>query len=86
MVTEREMGPGCRCGPGKSRRLTCDCPTPIPADGGLKPQLKELVMNETSQTGTELQIVELGDAKEVTMGVHVPHLHEEDPLIEGQYA
>lgn len=43
-------------------------------------------MNETSQTETELQIVELGDAKEITMGVPTPHLHEEDPSIPGQYA
>jgi len=43
-------------------------------------------MNETSQTGTELQIVELGDAKVLTMGVHLPNLHEEDPQIPGQYA
>jgi len=43
-------------------------------------------MNETSRTETELQIVELGDAKVVTMGVPKPHLHEEDPLITGQFA
>ena len=43
-------------------------------------------MNETSQTQTEPQIVDLGDAKVVTMGVPQPHLHEEDPLIPGQYA
>ena len=43
-------------------------------------------MNEMSQTQTELQIVELGDAKAVTMGVPQPHLHEDDPLISGQYA
>jgi hypothetical protein len=46
----------------------------------------ELVMNETSQTETELQVVELGDAKEVTMGVPKPNLHEENPSIPGQYA
>ena len=43
-------------------------------------------MNETSQTQTELQVVELGDAKVVTMGVPQPHLHEDNPLIAGQYA
>lgn len=43
-------------------------------------------MNETSQTEAELQVVELGDAKEVTMGVPQPHLHEENPAIPGQFA
>lgn len=43
-------------------------------------------MNEKSQTETERQIVELGDAKQVTMGVPKPHLHEENPSIPGQFA
>jgi hypothetical protein len=46
----------------------------------------ELLMNETSQTEAELQIVELGDAKVVTMGVPKPNLHEENPSIPGQFA
>lgn len=43
-------------------------------------------MNEASQTEAEPQIVELGDAKEVTMGDPKPHLHEENPAIPGQFA
>ncbi len=43
-------------------------------------------MNETSQTEMELQVVELGDAKELTMGVPKPNLHEENPSIAGQFA
>lgn len=43
-------------------------------------------MNEMSQTEMELQIVELGDAKEVTMGVPRPNLFEDNPSIQGQFA
>jgi hypothetical protein len=61
-------------------------PEASPAEGGHKPQLMESAMNETSQADTELQIVELGDAKEVTKGVPKPSLHEENPSIPGQFA
>jgi hypothetical protein len=67
-------------------RTNLRLPEADPAEGGHKPQLMELVMNETSQTETELQVVELGDAKEVTMGVPKPNLHEENPSIPGLYA
>lgn len=66
-------------------RTNLRLPEADPTEGGHKPQLMELVMNETSQTETELQVVELGDAKEVTMGVPKPNVHEENPTIQGQY-
>jgi hypothetical protein len=46
----------------------------------------EWVMNETSQTEAELQVVELGDAKQVTRGMPTPHVFEENPTISGQFA
>jgi hypothetical protein len=46
---------------------------------------KEFVMNETSQSELELQVVELGDAKEVTMGPPMIHRHEDNPTVVGQF-
>ncbi len=41
-------------------------------------------MNDKSQSELELQVVELGDAKEVTMGDHTPVFAEDNPLIQGK--
>jgi hypothetical protein len=67
-------------------RNTLRLPDANPGRGSSKPQLMELDMNETSKPEAELQIVELGDAKVVTMGVPNPALHEDNPLITGQFA
>ncbi|WP_231512324.1 rubrivinodin family lasso peptide [Paucibacter sp. KBW04] len=42
-------------------------------------------MNEKSQTELELQVVVLGDAKELTMGVPAPYFAEDNPLIPAKY-
>lgn len=43
-------------------------------------------MNETkTQAQPELQLVELGDAKEVTLGDLQPHFHEDNPDIIGKF-
>ena len=39
-------------------------------------------MNEKSHP--ELEVVELGDAKELTMGIHSPAFAEEDPQVQGK--
>lgn len=41
-------------------------------------------MNEKSQAELELQVVELGDAKELTMGLPAPYFAEDNPLIIGR--
>jgi hypothetical protein len=46
--------------------------------------LKEFIMNETNRSELELQVVELGDAKVVTMGPPVPDQHEDNPLVIGR--
>lgn len=47
-----------------------------------QPQPKEFVMNEKSQL--EVEVVELGDAKEATKGDHTPVYMEENPHILGK--
>ena len=44
-------------------------------------RLKEYVMNEKSQAELELQIVELGDAKELTMGIPAQEHSEDNPAL-----
>lgn len=41
-------------------------------------------MNAKPQSELELQVVELGDAKEVTMGVLAPVYAEDNPQIQGK--
>jgi hypothetical protein len=43
-------------------------------------------MNEANQSQLELQVVELGDAKVVTMGPPVLDHHEDNPTVVGQFA
>lgn len=43
--------------------------------------LKELVMNDKPQAELELQIVELGDAKELTMGIPAQERSEDNPAL-----
>ena len=42
-------------------------------------------MNEKSQPELELQVVELGDAKELTMGIPVPQFAEDNPQVQGRF-
>lgn len=42
-------------------------------------------MNEKTQSELELQVVELGDAKEVTMGIHAPVYAEDNVDIQGKF-
>jgi hypothetical protein len=41
-------------------------------------------MNETTHAELELQVVELGDAKELTMGLPAAVYAEENPQIQGK--
>ena len=58
--------PGAKTGPGQSA-LNCN--------------VKETVMNEKPQAEMELQIVELGDAKELTMGIPAQEHSEDNPAL-----
>lgn len=51
--------------------------------GSIVPNLKEFNMDKQSQ---QQQIVDLGDAKELTQGVFHPTLYEEDLQVDGQKA
>lgn len=42
-------------------------------------------MNEKTQSELELQVVELGDAKEVTMGLYAPVYAEDNVDIQGKF-
>ncbi|XHS77116.1 hypothetical protein ACFJGW_15485 [Burkholderiaceae bacterium UC74_6] len=42
-------------------------------------------MNETTRTDLELNIVQLGDAKEKTLGIPGEKKNEEHPLVPWQY-
>jgi hypothetical protein len=64
--------------------LHCPRPEWPTADPNLN-YCKEFIMNQTTQTGLELQVVELGDAKEVTMGDPVLNHGEDDPEIPGKF-
>jgi hypothetical protein len=44
---------------------------------------KEFVMND-KQTELEQQLVDLGDAKELTLGIPAPQFAEENPLVQGK--
>ena len=44
-------------------------------------QLKEFVMNEAAQ----VEVVDLGDAKEITKGSPMPPLHEDNPIVSFQH-
>jgi Family of unknown function (DUF5974) len=41
-------------------------------------------MNEQSKSDLELQVVELGDAKDVTKGIPAPVFAEDNPLLQGR--
>ena len=41
-------------------------------------------MNQNAQPELEPQVVELGDAKEVTMGMVAPVYAEDNPLVQGK--
>ena len=43
-------------------------------------------MDKQSHAAQELQVVDLGDAKELTQGVTHPTLYEEDLQLDGQKA
>ena len=60
-------------------------PEAVYAEGDPQPQLKEFAMNEKSQSELELQIVELGDAKEVTMGDPINNHGEDDLEVPGKF-
>ena len=47
--------------------------------------LKEIIMNETPRSELELNIVELGNAKEKTMGIPGAQNEEDHPLVPWQY-
>lgn len=51
---------------------------------GLNRNLKEFIMNEQSQTALDLQIVDLGDAKTLTMGFPDVIYAEEDLSVPGR--
>lgn len=66
-----------------------DIPWPCPRSTGqghfiLNLNLVEIVMNEKDQSDLELQIIELGDAKELTMGIQAPVHAEDNPLVFGR--
>lgn len=42
-------------------------------------------MNEQAQSDLELQVVDLGDAKEVTMGIPAPVFAEDNPVVQGRF-
>lgn len=42
-------------------------------------------MNEKTQSELEVQVVELGDAKEVTMGIFAPVYAEDNPDLQGKF-
>lgn len=42
-------------------------------------------MNEKTQSELELQVVELGDAKEVTMGIPAPKYAEDNLQVQGRF-
>ena len=42
-------------------------------------------MNEKTQSELELQVVELGDAKEVTMGIPAPKYAEDSLQVQGRF-
>lgn len=42
-------------------------------------------MNEQAQSDLELQVVDLGDAKETTMGIPAPSFSEDNPVVPGRY-
>lgn len=45
---------------------------------------KEFVMNDKPHTDLDLQVVDLGDAKELTKGIQAPQFAEENPLVQGK--
>lgn len=47
--------------------------------------LKEFIMNQQAQSDLELQVVDLGDAKEVTMGIPAPAFAEDNPVVQGRF-
>lgn len=51
-----------------------------------QPQLKEFIMSEQSKPELDLQIVDLGDAKELTLGIPDLAFAEEDPSVQGRRA
>lgn len=55
-----------------------------PRGFGLNLNLKEFVMNEQSHAALEPQVVDLGDAKEMTMGFPDVVYAEEDQSIQGR--
>lgn len=58
--------------------------TAAAGDSVLNLNLKEFIMNEAIHQDESLEVVDLGDAKELTMGVFAPVYAEENPQVQGK--
>lgn len=69
---------------GQPRYLESAQRTTAAGDSVFNLNLKEFIMNEATHQDASLEVVDLGDAKELTMGVFAPVYAEENPQIQGK--